>query len=61
VPFYRAFVAVEATLLALGAAVVDAVAGDLVGSRALVIALVVVGAVTAIGHLLAILASDRLR
>jgi phosphatidylglycerophosphate synthase len=61
VPFYRAFVAVDATLLALAAAVVDALAGDLVGSRALVVALVVVGALTAVGHLLAVLASDRLR
>jgi phosphatidylglycerophosphate synthase len=61
VPFYRAFVAVEFTLLALVAAIVDAVAGDLVGSRTLVVALVVVGAITAAGHLLAVLASDRLR
>jgi phosphatidylglycerophosphate synthase len=60
-PFYRAFVAVEFTLLALVAAVVDAVAGDLAGSRTLVVALVVVAAVTAAGHLVAILASDRLR
>jgi phosphatidylglycerophosphate synthase len=60
-PFFRAFVAVEATVLALGAAVVDAVAGDLAGSRALLLALVPVAAVTAVGHLVAILASDRLR
>jgi phosphatidylglycerophosphate synthase len=60
-PFYRAFVAVEATLLALVAAIVDAVGGDLAGSRALVVALVVVTAITAVGHLLAILASNRLR
>jgi phosphatidylglycerophosphate synthase len=60
-PFFRAFVAIEATLLALAAAIVDAIAGDLVGSRVLVIALVVVAAVTAVGHLVAILASDRLR
>ncbi|HET9741029.1 MAG TPA: CDP-alcohol phosphatidyltransferase family protein [Solirubrobacteraceae bacterium] len=61
VPFYRAFVAVEFTLLALVAAIVDTAAGDLVGSRTLVVALVVVGAVTAAGHLLAVLTSDRLR
>jgi phosphatidylglycerophosphate synthase len=61
VPFYRAFVAVEATLLAFAAAIVDAAAGDLAGSRVLVVALVAVTAVTAAGHLLAILASDRLR
>jgi phosphatidylglycerophosphate synthase len=61
VPFFRAFVAIEATLLALAAAIVDAAAGDETGSRILVVALVVVGALTAAGHLVAILASDRLR
>ena len=60
-PFYRAFVAVEATLLALAAAVFDALAGELAGTRALVVALVPVAAVTAVGHLLAILTSSRLR
>jgi phosphatidylglycerophosphate synthase len=60
-PFFRAFVAIEATLLALAAAVVDAVAGDLVGTRTLVVALVGVAAITAAGHLVAILASQRLR
>jgi phosphatidylglycerophosphate synthase len=54
VPFFRAFVAVEATLLALVAEIVD-------GTRILIIALVLVAAVTALGHLVAILASDRLR
>ena len=60
-PFYRAFVAIEFTLLALAAAIVDAIAGDLVGSRVLLVALVPVAAVTAVGHLVAILASSRLR
>jgi phosphatidylglycerophosphate synthase len=60
-PFFRAFVAVEATLLALGAALLDAADGDLGGSRALVVTLVGIGAVTAAGHLLAILTSARLR
>jgi phosphatidylglycerophosphate synthase len=60
-PFYRAFVAVEFSLLAFGAAIADAAAGDQVGSRVLVIALLPVGAVTLVGHLVAILASDRLR
>jgi phosphatidylglycerophosphate synthase len=53
-PFYRAFVAVEFTLLAL----VAEIAGL---TRELVVALVVIGAITALGHLVAILASDRLR
>jgi phosphatidylglycerophosphate synthase len=60
-PFFRAFVALEFTLLVLAAAIVDAVAGDEAGSRVLVIALIAVAAVTAAGHLVAILASDRLQ
>jgi phosphatidylglycerophosphate synthase len=60
-PFFRAFVAVEATLLALVAAIVDEAIGSLDGTRVLVVALVVITAVTAIGHLLAILTSERLR
>jgi phosphatidylglycerophosphate synthase len=60
-PFFRAFVAVEATLLALAAAVADAAAGDTSGSRVLVIALLPVAVITLAGHLAAILSSDRLR
>jgi phosphatidylglycerophosphate synthase len=60
-PFYRAFVAMEFTLLALAAAIVDAAGDTLDGTRALVLALVAAGAVTAVGHLLAILTSSRLR
>jgi phosphatidylglycerophosphate synthase len=60
-PFFRAFVAVEATLLALLAAVVDALAGDLVGTRVLLTGLIPVAAITVAGHLVAILTSDRLR
>ena len=60
-PFFRAFVAIEFSLLALLAAIWDATAGDLSGTRALVIALVPVAAVTAAGRLAAILASQRLR
>jgi phosphatidylglycerophosphate synthase len=61
VPFFRAFVAIEASLLALGAAVGDQIAGDLGGTRALLTALVPIAAVTAAGRLAAILTSDRLR
>ena len=60
-PFFRAFVAVEATLLALAAALLDVVLGDLEATRVLVVALVPVAAITAAGHLLAILMSERLR
>jgi phosphatidylglycerophosphate synthase len=60
-PFYRAFVAVEFTFLAFAAAVADSASDSLDGSRVLVVALVAVGAITAAGHLLAILTSNRLR
>jgi phosphatidylglycerophosphate synthase len=61
VPFFRAFVAIEFTLLAFTAAIVDAIAGDLVGTRVLLVTLLPVAAVTMAGHLLAILTSSRLR
>jgi phosphatidylglycerophosphate synthase len=61
VPFFRAFVAIEFSLLAFAAAVVDSIAGDLVGTRILLVALVPAAAITAAGHLVAILASSRLR
>jgi phosphatidylglycerophosphate synthase len=60
-PFFRAFVAIEFTLIAFAAAVVDEISGDLTGTRALLVALLPVAAVTAAGHLTAILASSRLR
>ena len=60
-PFYRAFVAIEFTLLALAAAIADALADGSPGSQVLVIALIPVGVITAAGHLAAILTSDRLR
>ena len=53
--------AVESTLLALVAAVVDHARGDLGGTRVLLVAFVGVGVITAIGHLAAILTSQRLR
>jgi phosphatidylglycerophosphate synthase len=60
-PFYRAFVAQEASFLALAAAIGDEIAGDLDVTRGLMLALVPIAAVTAAGHLAAILASSRLR
>jgi phosphatidylglycerophosphate synthase len=60
-PFYRAFNPVEASLLALAAAIVDAFSDDLGGTRVLVLALAAAAAVTAAGHLLVILSSDRLK
>ena len=61
VPAFRPFLAVEATLLALAAGVADAAIGSLAASRVLVVALVVAAVVAACAHLLAVLASDRLR
>jgi phosphatidylglycerophosphate synthase len=53
-PFYRAFIPVEATLLALAA--------ELLGlTEELVVALVVITGITAAAHLLAIVTSARLR
>jgi phosphatidylglycerophosphate synthase len=60
-PFLRPFYAIEASLLILAAAVVDAATDSLDGSRVLLVALVVAGAVAVVGHLVSILASDRLR
>ena len=54
VPFYRAFVAMEFTLLALVAEAIDE-------TDTLLVVLVPVAGVTALGHLVAILTSDRLR
>jgi phosphatidylglycerophosphate synthase len=60
-PFFRAFVAMEATLLALAAAIIDAAVGDEQATRVLVIAMVPIAAITAAGHLLAIVTSARLK
>ncbi|WP_076259310.1 CDP-alcohol phosphatidyltransferase family protein [Intrasporangium flavum] len=59
-PIFRAFVAVEASILALVAAVVDAVHGDLLGTQVLVVVMVPLVVVTAGGHLLGVLSSSRL-
>ena len=60
-PFFRAFVAIEATLLALAAAIADQFVDGMPFTRGLVIALVPIAAITAAGRLLAILNSSRLR
>lgn len=53
-PFFRAFIAVEATLLSL----IAQIAGE---TRTLVIVLVPIAAITALGHLAAIVTSARLK
>jgi len=60
-PFLRPFQAVEASLLAFAAAVVDARADGLPGTRALVLTLVAAAGIAVVGHLLAVLTSSRLR
>jgi phosphatidylglycerophosphate synthase len=60
-PFFRPFQAVEASLLALAAAVADSLAGGLGETRILLLALVAAAGVAVIAHLLAVLASPRLR
>jgi phosphatidylglycerophosphate synthase len=60
-PFYRAYVAVEASLLAFGAAVIDQLRGDLTADRVLILALIASGLITWVGHLASILTSQRLK
>lgn len=60
-PFYRAYHSVELTLLALIAAIIDAFLGDLTATRVLVAALAILGVITVVGHLTAILSSSKLR
>ena len=60
-PFFRAFVAIEATILALLAAIADSFVPGIPFTRGLVIALVPIAAITVVGHLAAILSSSRLR
>jgi phosphatidylglycerophosphate synthase len=60
-PAFRPFQAVEASLLALGAAVVDVLTDGLDGTRVLLVGLALAAGAAVIGHLAAILASDRLK
>jgi len=60
-PFFRVFIAMEATLLALLAAIIDAATDSTDGTRVLVTAMVPIAAITAAGHLVAIVTSERLR
>ncbi|HEY7722885.1 MAG TPA: CDP-alcohol phosphatidyltransferase family protein [Pedococcus sp.] len=59
-PVFRAFVAVEASLLVLAAGVVDVVRGDLLGTQVLMVAMVPLAFITAGGHLVGVLTSSRL-
>jgi phosphatidylglycerophosphate synthase len=59
-PVFRAFVAVEASLLVLAAGAVDVVRGDLLGTQVLMVAMVPLALITAGGHLVGVLTSSRL-
>jgi hypothetical protein len=59
-PFLRPFYAIEASLLAVAAAVVDSATDGLDGSRGLLLVLVAAAALAVIAHPVSILASDRL-
>ena len=61
VPFNRVLLAVEMSVLALVAAVADAVTGELTATRALTGVLTAVGGLVVAAHLLGVLASNRLR
>jgi phosphatidylglycerophosphate synthase len=61
IPLNRALLAVEMSALALVAAVVDAVRGDLVAMQVLSASLLAVACIVVIGHLVATVTSDRLR
>jgi hypothetical protein len=60
-PFNRIYHSVEMTILVFVAAIVDAVAGGLAGTRVLVIAMLVLSVPTVVGHILAILSSTKLK
>lgn len=61
VPLHRLTGAVEASVVILVAAVADSVRHDLAASRLALAVLVAVAVAVAIGHLVSVLASDRLR
>jgi hypothetical protein len=60
-PFNRALLALEMTVLAVVAAAVDAGRGCLGATRVLSVVLLAIAGVVVAGHLLATLASDRVR
>ncbi|HVV75567.1 MAG TPA: CDP-alcohol phosphatidyltransferase family protein [Mycobacteriales bacterium] len=60
-PFNRALLALEMTVLAAVAAAVDAGRGCLGDTRVLTVVLIVIAGLVVIGHLLSTLASDRVR
>jgi phosphatidylglycerophosphate synthase len=60
-PFHRIYHSVELSLIVLAAAIVDAVAGELRGTHALLAVVVPLALLSVIGHFVAIVASNRVR
>lgn len=60
IPFHRVFHSVEMSILVLIAAIIDLFV-DGAATKVLLAALVIAAAVTLVGHLVAVLASSRLR
>lgn len=60
-PFHRIYHSIELTLVILVFAVVDVIAGDLTGTRALTVVLVPLAMLSVAGHFVAIVTSDRVR
>lgn len=61
VPFHRIYHSIELTIIILVAAVIDAVAGDLDGTRVLLAVVVPLALLSVVGHFLAIVTSNRVR
>ncbi|HET7305615.1 MAG TPA: CDP-alcohol phosphatidyltransferase family protein [Segeticoccus sp.] len=60
-PIFRAFIAIEFSLLTLVAGIADVVAGSRAGSQVLLLVCIPLVVVTAAGHLLGVLTSSRLK
>jgi hypothetical protein len=60
IPFHRVFHSVELSILVLLAAIIDLFVGG-AATKVLLAALVVAACLTLVGHLMAVLASSRLR
>jgi phosphatidylglycerophosphate synthase len=61
VPFHRIYHSIELTLIILAVAVVDAVRGDLLATRALLAVVLPLAVLSVVGHFVAIVTSHRVR
>lgn len=59
-PFYRAFIAIEASILIFLAAIVDDWRGDLIGTQWLLLLMVPAALLTVTGHFVGVITSSRL-